>query len=174
MPCFFFPGRDVGLVWGVSPVDVSVFNDFDYEISEALFSDSHFFRSHLFSVSKPSKRDCILGYMCSFNGIFVVAPAVFFCCNNNPPTKARRPWGSRRPNVTQRPRPTRGRVVPCTKSAPEMVNLPLPKVPPLHPEIAGLIYLGGFLKDYVFSPQHLGKWSNFTDIFFRWVGSTTN
>ncbi len=35
-----------------------------------------------------------------------------------------------------------------------------------HPMVATQIFL--------FSPRSLGKWSNLTSIFFRWVGSTTN
>ena len=35
-----------------------------------------------------------------------------------------------------------------------------------------ITYLGGGFKYFLFSP--LGKWSNLTSIFFRWVGSTTN
>ncbi len=34
--------------------------------------------------------------------------------------------------------------------------------------------LGGGLKYFWFSPRSLGKWSNLTSIFFKWVGSTTN
>jgi len=34
--------------------------------------------------------------------------------------------------------------------------------------------LGGGFNYYLFSPQNLGKISNLTNIFFRWVGSTTN
>ena len=46
-----------------------------------------------------------------------------------------------------------------------------------HPELWGRfpfwLILGGF-KDFLFSPRTLGRWSNLTSIFFRWVGSTTN
>ena len=35
-------------------------------------------------------------------------------------------------------------------------------------------FLGGGFKCFVCSPQTLGKWSNLTNIFFKWVGSTTN
>ena len=34
--------------------------------------------------------------------------------------------------------------------------------------------LGGGFKYLLFSPRTLGKWSNLTRIFFKWVGSTTN
>ena len=34
--------------------------------------------------------------------------------------------------------------------------------------------LGGGFKYFLFSPRSLGKWSNLTSIFFRWVGKTTN
>ena len=35
--------------------------------------------------------------------------------------------------------------------------------------------LGGRFKYiFLFSPRKLGKWSNLTSIFFKWVGSTTN
>ena len=37
-----------------------------------------------------------------------------------------------------------------------------------------IIFLGGGFKDLLFSPRNLGKWSNLTICFFRWVGSTTN
>ena len=35
-------------------------------------------------------------------------------------------------------------------------------------------YLGGGFEYFLFSPRSLGKGSNLTSIFFRWVGSTTN
>ena len=35
-------------------------------------------------------------------------------------------------------------------------------------------YLGGRFKYVLCSSRTLGKWSNLTSIFFRWVGSTTN
>ena len=34
--------------------------------------------------------------------------------------------------------------------------------------------LGVGFKHFSFSPRTLGKWSNLTSIFFKWVGSTTN
>ena len=34
--------------------------------------------------------------------------------------------------------------------------------------------LGGGFKNFLCSPQKLGKWSILTSIFFKWVGSTTN
>ena len=34
--------------------------------------------------------------------------------------------------------------------------------------------LGGGFKHLLFSPGSLGRWSNLTSIFFKWIGSTTN
>ena len=129
---FFFPGRDVGLVWWVTSWCVR-FQWFSlWDLKGIAFRFTSFFSfTSIFGVATFKKRlyTCmhvfIQWYFCC------CSRCVFFVCfNKNPPTKTRRPWGSRHPNETQRPRPTRGRVVPCTKSAPEMVNLPLPKVPP--------------------------------------------
>ena len=36
-----------------------------------------------------------------------------------------------------------------------------------------ILFLGGGFKIVLFSPRKLGKMSNLTSIFFRWVGSTT-
>ena len=34
-------------------------------------------------------------------------------------------------------------------------------------------WLGGGVKDFLFSPRTLGKWSNLTIVFFKWVVETT-
>ena len=43
------------------------------------------------------------------------------------------------------------------------------------PRAGGVVILGGDNSNmFDFPPRTLGKWSNLTSIFFKWVGSTTN